>query len=409
MAVRRKTCLYCGAPVRTNGYCTDCGLNQAFLKKAYNTSDYHYNIGLDKARVRDLSGAIDSLKMSLRYNKRNVNARNLLGLIYYELGETVMALSHWVMSANYQSKGNIAIRYLKEIRNDPKRLEDANQLARMFNQALNYAKQRDFDLAYIQLRKTLSLNPHFVNGYLLLSLLNIEQGRLGKARKALTKVLSIDRTNTMAIHLLKEMGETEEGIMKLRDEKNAEPVSEGDYYGVEQIAEEGKKPARKILGEISFKKNTNTKINRYKEVSMARFSNIYMLVGLVIGVLVLYFLVVPARTRALSRENEELRASYSEELSSKNFTISNLNDTVTELEGRISEYEEQISDLEATVSSLNEQINSLESQIPATPDDASEGGANNDGSEGNSDSQNNDGSSVTTVPEDDLQNMINNE
>ena len=57
---------------------------------------------MEKAGVRDLSGAIESLKISLRFNKLNIDARNLLGLIYYEMGEVVTALTEWVISKNLQ-------------------------------------------------------------------------------------------------------------------------------------------------------------------------------------------------------------------------------------------------------------------------------------------------------------------
>lgn len=127
----RKLCSYCGKPVGAGGYCTSCRLHESFLKKAGNTSLYYYNIGLDRARVHDLTGAMDALKMSLRYNKTNVEARNLLGLIYYEMGETVPALSHWVMSANYRSSDNPAVKYLKELRDNPKTLEESDELVRL--------------------------------------------------------------------------------------------------------------------------------------------------------------------------------------------------------------------------------------------------------------------------------------
>ena len=39
--------------------------------------------GLEKAEIRDLSGAIDLLKRSLKFNKLNIQARNLLGLVYF--------------------------------------------------------------------------------------------------------------------------------------------------------------------------------------------------------------------------------------------------------------------------------------------------------------------------------------
>ena len=80
--MRPVLCPHCGAQVRKNGYCSECYLPLSMLKKAQNTSNYYYNIGYDRASARDLSGAIESLLQALRYNKRNVPARNLLGLIY---------------------------------------------------------------------------------------------------------------------------------------------------------------------------------------------------------------------------------------------------------------------------------------------------------------------------------------
>ena len=50
-------------------------------------------------------------------------ARNLLGLVYYEIGEVVQALSEWVISANYQPEDNIATKYLKEVHNNRNQLE----------------------------------------------------------------------------------------------------------------------------------------------------------------------------------------------------------------------------------------------------------------------------------------------
>ena len=42
----------------------------------------YYNLGLEKARIRDLSGASQCLKKSLHFCKYQIDARNLLGLIY---------------------------------------------------------------------------------------------------------------------------------------------------------------------------------------------------------------------------------------------------------------------------------------------------------------------------------------
>ena len=78
-----------------------------------------YNDGLALAKLHDLSGAIISLSMALRYDKRHTQARNLLGLVYFEYGEPVLALREWVISKNYQPDDNRADYYLKEMQPRP--------------------------------------------------------------------------------------------------------------------------------------------------------------------------------------------------------------------------------------------------------------------------------------------------
>ena len=63
-----------------------------YTKKIMYQSNSWYNDGLRKAQVRDMSGAIVSLQQSLQYNRENIAARNLLGLVYYGIGEVSEAL-----------------------------------------------------------------------------------------------------------------------------------------------------------------------------------------------------------------------------------------------------------------------------------------------------------------------------
>ena len=88
-------CMNCGAFLtdRDLDYCPNCGYNVLIQKKVDYLSKVFYNQGLEKASIRDLSGAIACLKQSLMYDKRNIRARNLLGLVYFETGEVVSALS----------------------------------------------------------------------------------------------------------------------------------------------------------------------------------------------------------------------------------------------------------------------------------------------------------------------------
>ena len=192
-------CKRCGGQILVTGYCSQCGLKSEYVNKAINTSKFYYNIGLDKAKVRDMTGAAAALTVSLKYDKMNIDARNLLGLVYYETGKVVEALNEWVISVNLFDGRNVAKRYIKEVKANPHKLEATNNVARKYNQALNYARQGSKDLAFIQLRKVLSDNGKFVDGYLLFALLNIDAGRYDKAKKALKRVIKIDRTNPLAV------------------------------------------------------------------------------------------------------------------------------------------------------------------------------------------------------------------
>ena len=325
--MRPVLCPHCGAQVRKNGYCSECYLPIKMLRKAQNTSDYYYNTGLDRASARDLSGAIESLLQSLRYNKRNVQARNLLGLIYYEMGEAVQAMSEWVMSINYQPENNLATKYLKELKKDPARLESVDQLARKYNMAIQYAHSEDYDLAILQLKSTLSDNPHFVKGYLLLALLYIGTDNYEKARVTLRRVLKIDKANSLAVHYLRGMGDTEENIIEMRKQNvENDGLLDDDYLEEIVVTEDGQSPKkvekRNIFQEIKAKKDTSVvRTGNFGQISLAKYSGLYVLLGLVFGGLFFGLFILPGQKKKLRNENEQLIKTYSEELAGKNSTI----------------------------------------------------------------------------------------
>lgn len=339
--MRPVLCPHCGAQVRKNGYCSECYLPLSMLKKAQNTSNYYYNIGYDRASARDLSGAIESLLQALRYNKRNVPARNLLGLIYYEMGEAVQAMSEWVMSINYQQENNLATKYLKELKKDPARLESVDQLARKFNMAIQYAHSEDYDLSILQLKSALSDNPHFVKGYLLLALLYIGTDNYEKARVTLRRVLKIDKANSLAVHYLREMGDTEENIIEMRKQNvDNDGLLDDDYLEEIVVTEDGratKKIEKKnLFQEIKAKKDTSVvRTGQFGQVSLAKYSGLYMLLGLVFGVLLFSFFILPGQKKKLRVENEQLIKTYSEELAGKNSTINSLSAEVDSLTKQI--------------------------------------------------------------------------
>ena len=71
-------CMNCGAPLNRSMYCPNCGRNVQQQKKAEHLSNLYYNQGLEKAEIRDLSGSIDLLLRSLKFNKLNIQARSTM-------------------------------------------------------------------------------------------------------------------------------------------------------------------------------------------------------------------------------------------------------------------------------------------------------------------------------------------
>lgn len=71
-------------------HCEVCGSDVLIFSRLYKLSNSYYNKALEKAKVRDLSGAVFLLRRSLKINKSNSNARNLLGLILFEMEKQLM-------------------------------------------------------------------------------------------------------------------------------------------------------------------------------------------------------------------------------------------------------------------------------------------------------------------------------
>ena len=183
--------------------CPNCGFNLGVQRKCFSLSNMYYNLGLDKAEIRDLSGAIDMLRRSLKFNKYNIHARNLLGLVYFETGEAVAALSEWIISKNIMPENNVATEYIATLQAEQAKLDMINQTIKKYNSALKCCRENNEDVAAIQLRKILNQNPKLIKGYHLLALIYIHKGEYEKARKILKKAAKIDKTNSTTLRFLK--------------------------------------------------------------------------------------------------------------------------------------------------------------------------------------------------------------
>ncbi|WP_099468671.1 tetratricopeptide repeat protein [Konateibacter massiliensis] len=295
-------CFKCGCELSEKDFCTSCGEDVRVYKKIIKMSNMQYNDGLAKAQVRDLSGAIVSLHQSLRLNKNNVQARNLLGLVYYEMGEVVKALSEWVISKNLSTSKNIAGDYIKAIQSNPNRLETINQTIKKYNQALTYCKQSSEDLAIIQLKKVLSLNPNLISGHQLIALLYMKEGDYDKAGKALRKALKIDTTNTTTLRYLLELDSVVEKTASGSPQKQRPREDRITYNSGNET----------IIQPTVFKETTG--------VSMV----INVLVGLAVGAALTGFLIMPARIQAVKKEAQQTVVEYSNQVSAKTAAITDL-------------------------------------------------------------------------------------
>lgn len=304
-------CYNCGYELSGHDFCTGCGADVSLYKKIIYISNRFYNDGLEKASVRDLTGAITSLRQSLKFNKNNVEARNLLGLVYFETGEVVAALSEWVISKNLRPKKNIADDYINMIQTNPTRLDTINQTIKKYNQALTYCHQDSLDLAVIQLKKVLSLNPKFIRAHQLLALLYINGEEWEKAKRELTRCVQIDSNNTTTLRYLKEVDE-----MLLPEE--------GMKSG-------GRKKSRsnEIMKYQSGNETIIQPVNIREGKGVGSLLNLG--IGLVIGIAIAICLILPARIQtAKAGINDELRI-VSEQSDAKSATIDELEQQLSSL------------------------------------------------------------------------------
>ncbi|MCC8028862.1 MAG: hypothetical protein LIO75_03540 [Lachnospiraceae bacterium] len=316
-------CYYCGASLDFSDFCPECEADVRTWKRIYRISNCLYNAGLEKAQVRDLSGSAESLKMSLRYNKSNLEARNLLGLVYYEMGEAVNALSEWVISKSMISDGNPASDYLSRVQKNAAQLENTNQTIKKFNQSLAYCREGNYDLAVIQLKKVLSLNPNMVKGHQLLALLYMREERYDLAMRSLRHAGQIDANNTNTMLYMQECREHLRANGKLKPQKEEEETV--TYQSGNDI----------IIRPTKFTDNTAVR------------TVVNLLIGAAIGIAVVCFLIVPeVRQRANSTASAQVVEA--------NQTISAKEQTIQNLEDEIESMNQQVTDAESSISSANE-------------------------------------------------------
>ncbi len=308
--------------------CSGCGQDLTIYRRIISVSNHYYNEGLEKAKVRDLSGAVDSLKKSLRFNKKNTQARNLLGVIYYEMGEVVSALREWVLSKNFQVEDNPADDYMAAVQANATKLENINQTIKKYNSALGYAKQGSEDLAIMQLEKVVSLNPKFIRSHQLLALLYMKSGEERKAAKCLAKANSIDKNNTLTLKYMSELPDSLKGESK------------------ESSAIRRKLPEQDLSPQVF---NTTT----YKEDKVNIWPYLNLLIGAVLGIAVVYFLIVPTVKKNVVAQYQDQLKTYNDQMASQSITANQLTNENEQLKDQVESLTSEMDDLKMKASDEN--------------------------------------------------------
>ena len=306
-------CIYCNTPLAAIDYCPGCGADVTLQKRIVRISNLLYNEGLEKALVRDMEGAITCLKRSLKINKENIDARNLLGLCYYETGEAVSALCEWVISKNLKGEDNIADSYINELQSNKNRLDTINQTIRKYNQSVLYCREDNEDMAIIQLKKVISQNSKFVKAYQLLALLYMKRQEYERARKLLKKAANIDTTNTTTLRYLQEIEDvtgksTRVGKKHWRFEKEKEEAVSGTLRymsGTEMV-----------IQPTTFRDSS----------TIATFINIIL--GILLGGAIVWFLVVPANRQEVNDEANRQVTDANTKLASEAARAQDLQDEI---------------------------------------------------------------------------------
>lgn len=337
------SCPFCNSSLTKKKFCDGCGEDMTLYKKAVSASNAYYNRGLSKAKVRDLSGAATDLRKSLELYKNNIQARNLLGLVYYEMGEVVSALSEWVISKNFMPKKNeLADYYINDLQSNPTKLENYNQAIKKYNSALLSANQDSEDLAIIQLKKVVTLNPKFLRAMHLLALLYIKTGEKERAHRILIKASKIDIANTTTMKYLAELGYKNDG------------------------------PDTVAVSYANNDDNTNKSgfipSDIYKDDKPNIMAFVNLIIGIVVGIAVSAFLIVPAVRKNASEDYSVSSNEYKDLLSEKDSKIKAIQtdkevveNKLEEVQGELNEYKEKQQNEVNNSESLNNMMLAVQS------------------------------------------------
>ena len=301
-------------------------------KELTQLSNVFYNSGLEKAQIRDMSGAIADLKNCLQLNNNHTDARNLLGLIYYETGEMTDALAEWVISTNFQARSNPAVHYINKLQERREFLDEMVMASEKYNQALHLLREGADDLGVLLLKKVVELNPHFVRAWQLLCLVYMKKTQYAKSEKAIKKAMALDRTNTVSLRYYNEL----KRIAYARKKKHLEDLTTEDeisrYDGIS-------------ADDVIIPTYHGDVLGGWRTV-------VNLLAGIVIGLTCFYLLVLPTKLKQITDDYNSQLVEANRSDNSQEAQVRGLTAQVDELTSKVEELTGQAQASEASKNAL---------------------------------------------------------
>ena len=329
-------CYKCGSFLYDGEFCSTCGADVTVYREIVLKSNDFYNSALEYARDRNLSKAIEHLKLSLKLYKGNINAHNLLGLVYFEKGEYTLGFAHWIISKNIQPENNLANLFLDQIQEDKVYFDSLNANIKKYNKAISYVEQESYDLAEIQLKKILNDNTaHMVKAYQLSALLRIRKKKYAAARKILERAQAIDAGDPTTIAYMTAVNS------QIKDEEKDLTTSELKIKRQQENTEED--VHMPLSGDDVIIPKPS-----YKDYNPTTVAIIQILIGFLVGAALIFFVVVPAKTNSIRNEAAALQMQLEEQ-------VSQLSEENTQLNNKVSQQSQAAQEAEAAANTTAEQ------------------------------------------------------
>lgn len=307
--------------------CKKCGADLYIDNKTKSIAAKLYNKGLAHAQERRLTEALEALKKSVYFDRFSIDARNVLGLVYFELGMVADALKQWAISASYYGEKNPATGYIAQIKANRRQMERMNDGIKLYNKGLADFIHRNDDMAVIQLKKAINLNPKLIEAKNLLACIYIKRNELQLAKRLIQPVCEYDLGNEKADRYQDALGQSLTPAIPEATLQKAKIQSASAKYEALAASKQYTPPAYQQEQPLKPQKGFPL-----REV-------ISLLIGVVCAVAVMFILVIPsldssgrAAADKASSELLTLKADYEQQLQQRDETIAQLTEANTELE-----------------------------------------------------------------------------